>query len=878
MSNSPFELFRRNLKPLMVFLTGLALFAFVVLPVLDTYMRRNAGTMGSEVVATFGDSQLTRSRVEYFTRNHLSTVRFLEELALETIRRGGAPQTAGFSYDDQTQRVNSLGINQVPSFMGTIRSLMLAAQAQKEGFELDDNTLQVWLQQYTNGMITDRDINAMLMRSTQNQMGRPHLYEQLRTHLLARVYEQRGLTGMFLGQSPMTGPLMTPQEQWQNFLKLNRNAVTSAYGVLVSDYLPQTNATPSEIEIKAVYDEGKDRDPDDQSPDPAFHRRYTAKIEYVSGDLQSFVDAEVAKLSEEEIRAEYEKRLKGGEFQLPDTPPAAEAPSTDQEAPSTDQEAPAEPAEATETEPASDSSATPESSEPSPAEESPTEEASPEPAATEPESASSESASSDSDSTEPSEPAGSEAETPEDSSPAEEPAAEESDESADSADQSSTRSPSTLSAVRLVTTQQEQDAEQAGAGEGESAGADQAPPAASETETATSTEASEAEPAQEPQAADSSAAQDPAPSTDEPAAETDAPAEAAPAENAAENAPEGEAKPEEDSAPKVEAFEDVRQQIAEEMVFDVAREKMETAMAAIANRMRRYFSENSMYQTSLTLGEANTAAAPQKPDLAKLAQEQGLQYEVIGPYSVATIRDEPIALSVSMDMGSQFMGQSTNFVQLMYGTSGEQSDSPTQPLFAPVRTIDSRNAKQYVAWKIDETPAYTPSLDEVRDEVVMAIRTKEARKLAREAAEAIVAQVKQGEGKSLRDAIPQDKLDNFKEGLGPFTWMNSFGFAGATIGNVPELDSVGDAFMKAVFENEPGELKIAENQPGRVIYIVQPEAFQPSIEELRNQFKQPTNRLMAMLLGNGANSIINDFFEGLDEKANFQDLTGAPTP
>jgi len=213
------------------------------------------------------------------------------------------------------------------------------------------------------------------------------------------------------------------------------------------------------------------------------------------------------------------------------------------------------------------------------------------------------------------------------------------------------------------------------------------------------------------------------------------------------------------------------------MVLEVAQEEMETALAAISNRMRRYFSENSMYQTSLSLGETKPDSAPQRPDLAKLAQEQGLQHEVIGPYDLMTIRDEPIAQSVSMEMGSQFMGQSTSFVQLMYATSGEQTDAPMQPLFAPVRTVDGRSAKEYVAWKIDETPAYTPPLDEVRDEVVMAIRTKEARKLAREAAEAIVQQVKQGDGKSLRDAIPQDKLDNFQEGLGPFTWMNAIGFS-----------------------------------------------------------------------------------------------------
>ena len=316
MNSSPFELFRRNLKPLMVLLVGLAMFAFIVLPVLDQYLRKSAGGTDGDIVASFNGRDLTRGRVSYFTQNHQSTVRFLVELAQETINRGGSPQTAGFQYDMQSQQVRAIGINEVPSQMGSIRSLMLASLAQNDGFDLDDNALQVWLSQYTDGKITDGDINAMLLRSTQNRMGRPHL-QQLRTHLLAQVYEQRGISGLFLGSSPMAGPLLTPQEQWENFLKLNQNAIVGAYGISVDDYLPETTTEPSEIEIKKVYDEGKDRDPSEFSPDPGFHRQYVAKVEYVVGDLQTFIDAEVAKLSEEEIRAEYDRRIKGGDFLLP---------------------------------------------------------------------------------------------------------------------------------------------------------------------------------------------------------------------------------------------------------------------------------------------------------------------------------------------------------------------------------------------------------------------------------------------------------------------------------------------------------------------------------------------------------------------------------
>ncbi len=533
---------------------------------------------------------------------------------------------------------------------------MLTSQAQKDGFELDDNTLQVWLQEYTDGTISDGDINRMLMQSTQNQMGRPHLYEQLRSHLLARVYEERGLSGMFMGQSPMSGPLMTPEEQWANFLKLNRNAVASTYGLLVNDYLPMTNAAPSEEDIKATYEEGKDRDPNDQSPDPAFHRRYAATIEYVSGDFQSFLDAEVAKLKEEEIRAEYENRLKGGEFQLPETapPPSTAAPDAASPADSTEPASPADVPAA-----ADDAAETPESGPPA-TEQAP--ESTPE-ATTEGDTAA-ESA---------------------DPASADEPASAEPSE--ESPDQSRNRMES---AVRLVSAQQ--DADQGESSPEQTETSDQTP---AEAEASTTTDAAtetETAPATEATAADATPSDDAAPATDAGTESGTAPATDAVA----------------DSTPRVETFEDVRKQIAEEMVADLARQKMDAAMSEIVNRMRRYFSEDAMYRSNVSIGQAElNITPPKKPDLAQIAKEMGLQHEVIGPYDEVTIRDEPIARS--MELGSQFLGQSTGFVQMMYGTSGERGDSPSQPLFAPVRTADGPAGKQYVAWKIDETKASTPS-------------------------------------------------------------------------------------------------------------------------------------------------------------------------
>ena len=313
---SPFEIFRRNLKPLMVFLTALSLFAFVVLPAMDGYLRSAQPGQVDAQVANFNGVPLSESRISHFTRQHQTTVRFLRELAEETIRRGGAPRTPGFVYDTRSKQVRALGINESPGRLASVRTLQFESEAEKEGFDLDESALKSWLQQFTDDTMTDREIIGMLAKSSRNSMGEFHLHDQLRSQLLASLY-QRGAGAGVVTEQQM--PLTTPTQQWTNFLKLNQKATVDAYGLIVQDFYDKTDENPAVALVSETYEEGKERYPNSESPAPAFRRRETATFEYLSADLKEFVDREVAKLSDDEIRAEYDKRIKGGQFQLPET-------------------------------------------------------------------------------------------------------------------------------------------------------------------------------------------------------------------------------------------------------------------------------------------------------------------------------------------------------------------------------------------------------------------------------------------------------------------------------------------------------------------------------------------------------------------------------
>ena len=800
MNYSPFEIFRRNLKPLMVFLTLLALMAFVVLPTLQSYMQNQAGGGGDAVVAKFTGGSLTRNRVDYFTRNHQSTVRFLADLAERAIALGGVPTTPGFQYDAKNKRIQRLGINENPSTDSTIRTFMFANEATKEGFELDDASLNRWLESFTGGVISDSEITARLMKATGNQMGRPHLYEQLRNHLLADVYLRRGNASLM----STSGVLMTPDEQWKNFLKLNQSATVSAYGVLVNDYLDQTNKSPSDQQIREVFEEGKDRDPSDQSAEPAFHQQYSARFEYLVGDYRQFLDAEIAKLTEDEIKAEYDRRIKGGDFQLPEEEAVEEDVEEEVSVDEIDVEAES-PADETATEEKMDEAdaddAASEAAE-TEAEMDAEPEANQDESAVEPGTEETEEAVSDLPADEEMEPA------------AEEPSVEE-PAAADDEDQSQILN--STNAVQLVSAQADGD---------------------------------------ETEAAEEAASEEPSDET------VEASSEEMDEEIVVETETEAESG-------GVESLDDVRDQIAEDLAGPAAREAMDKAVTKVNQTMKSYFSQLAIHQSNLSIGQESDE--PKRPDLKKLADELGLVFESIGPHTMTTIQKEPIA--TSFEVGSQFGRRGPGFPLMMYGFSNGQNTINPQPPFAAVRTADDQKGKIYVSWKTDETEAKTPSLDEARDDVIMAIRMQEARELAKAAAQEI-ADAAQNSG-DLAASIPEDKKANLYEGLGPFTWMNSFGFSGATIGNVPELDSVGADFMEATFSTDVDKLSVAPNQPERVFYVIEPTKFEPTTEELQEQFKQPVNRMMARMVSTDINEVISDYYESVDEKAGFESFVEA---
>ena len=872
MNNSPFEVFRRNLAPLMVFLTGLAIFAFVVLPVLDQYMRQNQGTGEQQVMATFDGQELTRARIEGFNRNHRMTYEFLVELGQRTTKSGR-----------DIQRAIPAGINSQPSEQGAIRTFEFASQAAKQGFALSDSQLLQWLQEYCGDLYNEAELNALARKLSNNQMSLRFVQEQLRMHMLAQVFATQGNAGL---------NVITPDQLWASFLKFNQKANVETYEFLVSDFVSKVTEEPSESELSDLFEEGKERFPSTQSEEPGFRRRYAASFQYVSGSAETFLADEISKLTDEEVKAEYERRVAGGGFQVvpePEVKPEEEAkPETEGEAkPETEGEAKPDQGESSSNTGANAVRLVALQDQ-------------------DPDAAQNDASESSDDK------ADDQKEEPTDSDVSVEKPVEEADKPAEGDEKTA------------------EDAAKPAEGEGKPEGEEKpADDADNEPETEGKEEAP-AEPKIKP--------------FEEVRAEiekdlalprAEARLDALLSELAAQMrlyfsersiatglGVELLSKRNNMLLTKVMAKIKAEMPVLDEKseVSDLVSKSLKSAISSgdgkeFSNGLAsdslsdaEFSQEQRASVQKLFDAEVSTGLLKGKirPDLEAFASQYGLAIETIGPYNALTISDEPIADSYEK---RQQMNQGPSFAQIMFFLT--EGGDPYQPVFSPLRTMESlfdqgatrATPTQYLSWKIEDKQAFVPTFSQARDEVVDTWKNMQARALAKAEAEKIVKQANQAPDKPLAELVPEDRRDQFlNDSIEPFSWMQATlngspvpvellamlqgnpqmqRGIGYTMGNVDSLNNVGEDFMKAVFSTAANGTSMAVNQDGTAVYVIRATAFTPALEMLREQFKQPNNRqspLIRTVAGGDNNKVLEGFFESVDEQAGFENYSNPTLP
>ena len=332
------------------------------------------------------------------------------------------------------------------------------------------------------------------------------------------------------------------------------------------------------------------------------------------------------------------------------------------------------------------------------------------------------------------------------------------------------------------------------------------------------------------------------------------------------NAEQGDATSDEPSVP---TFEAMRDEIARSLAEPKARQAITETMTELANQLDDYYTERSI---AGPIGDPDPSdepfELPDPPDFEKLAETYGLTTEKLNLITATQFNELPIAQTYD---ANEPPGRGSNATALLFGDP--RTGVPPTATYLPRWTTDVQNRDQYLMWKPVERNAYSPEFNEVRDEVVRAVRYVEARKLATEDAKRL-AEAANGET-PLTDVIPEAKRANFKANVGPFTWLQGYFGFGVVPGNVPELNDVGEDFMEATFTTSVGDAATATNNDGTVVVVVEPVEFTPEDEALRERFKQPRERQILNQIASGGLRIQQGFNRSVEEQTGLEEFLEA---
>ena len=627
---------------------------------------------------------MTKKELEETLRSRVGLRNFLNALAKKVVTAGGQPAVPGFMNFGGQFFIQ--GVNDWQSEADLCYSKIMLTMAEKVGVEFDDSAADEFLKQFCNKKVADSEFNELLTKSgltifEVRQMIKQDLITSTTAELLA------GGTN-----SP------APDKLWKNFLKLNQKVKIEAYPVLVSSFMDKVGKKPTDSQLQEIYDSGKARASHPDLAEPGFVKLDQAKVEYVQPNLNTIFEREKAKITEEEIKAEYEKQKTAGLLKVPvdykapapATPPSETPPTITPPGESAAPTTPATPPATTPEKPAAETPATPATTEPAPTT-PPT--ATPEPTPPEPTT-----------------PATPPAATPEPTAPGEPtsptaPPADNPNPAPPAGDAPATPGGTSMnlraksnSEVRLVSFVQEGTPAQEPAGSTEPAPATPAP-ATAETSTVPSQETTPAPATTSPAPATAEVttlgSQEPAtpPATTTPAPATTTPATTSPA--AGQDSTLAVAEPTK-PATRDMTYEEAREILLTSMGRQRTNDAIVPVVGVLQDLMQDYTVQYRKYEAikNSTLNNSELTSTkvekPQRPNLKKFAEEHGFTYG-------ETDFVDQIALAVT-DLGQSRLEQGEI-------VANQVTRSNFELFTVTVAQFSFDGSRPFYFWKTDSKPA-----------------------------------------------------------------------------------------------------------------------------------------------------------------------------
>lgn len=293
--SSPFSVFRKHQKGLMAGLVIVAMVSFIVLGTADQFLRfgSDGDPQGARVIATWTGGEFTQGDLNRLQYNRVSLNAFIQGVKqMEAENRGQAQPDPFIPFNTTNERE-------------MIRTALLVEEAKKLGVVVTDEQVMQRIKTLSQDSVTDSQLNTVLRNITSRE--RPVTFAQV---IEAYRHELIATQAKLIYASPDRDfdGLATPAQRWDYFCRLNRRVKLEVYPFEVDKFLTDSRIPePSDSDLRAFYEEYKDNVPSPTSPEPGFRDPEAVKLEYLKADYLKFYNDAKAKLTDEEIRQDFEK-------------------------------------------------------------------------------------------------------------------------------------------------------------------------------------------------------------------------------------------------------------------------------------------------------------------------------------------------------------------------------------------------------------------------------------------------------------------------------------------------------------------------------------------------------------------------------------------
>ena len=276
----PLAVFRRHQKVMLVVIGLFAMFGFVAGSTTMNIFSGDPRSADNVEVARIFDQGVKRSEINEFARERVRANRFMYAL-LRT------PQFESFFGQTDTRSI--------------VDALILRHEAQAMGLPATVELGRDWLKKLTGGALDETTFEKIL---AENYTDNPISGDRL----LLDVAEQARIE-MYLRLMISAEPPPSPLQFFEGYRDESEQVSALAVPFRVADYVNDKSVgTPTDAQIRDLYERYKNVLPDADSPSPGFKVPRRVRTEFVWLDGAALADDFRKHLSAKELRDEYEDR------------------------------------------------------------------------------------------------------------------------------------------------------------------------------------------------------------------------------------------------------------------------------------------------------------------------------------------------------------------------------------------------------------------------------------------------------------------------------------------------------------------------------------------------------------------------------------------